>query len=406
MGKQLFEPVALGPVTLKNRFIKAATFEGMSPRNVVTQTLVDFHRRMAAGGVSMTTLSYVAVGPNGMGAPSEIYIHDAAAEGLAELARQVHAEGAKISVQVGHAGAVGALPGKRVMGPSKRRTIMGDRVHEMSLGEIDEVVEQFAAAGTMMREAGFDAIEVHLGHHYLLSSFMSPAWNRRRDDYGGSLDNRARLPLRVLRAVREAIGPDMAMTAKMNMRDGVRGGLEVDESIALAQRFEATGTLDAFEFSGGGSQRNQMYMFRGDVPREEFAQIVPKQFRLGFKLFGRWLLPGYPYEPGYFMPIARRFRANLSTPIIYLGGVSDLATAQAALDAGFDHVAVGRSLLREPDLIRRWEAGSTTTSTCIQCNKCMLSIYTGTRCVLDDPEPLKIERLVLAGPCAEDSPDV
>lgn len=393
MGNDLFESATLGPVMLKNRFVKAATFEGMSPNNVVSKTLVEFHRKMAAGGVAMTTVSYIAVARNGMGAPSEIYIHDAAADGLAQIASVVHGEGAKIAAQVGHAGAVGALPGKKVMGPSARRTMMGDKVQEMSIGEIDEVVEQFAAAGSMLRGAGFDSMELHLGHHYLLSSFLSPKWNKRKDEYGGSLDNRARLPIRVLQAVREAVGPDMALTAKMNMRDGVRGGLEMDDSIALAQRFEATGTLNAFEFSGGGSQQNQMYMFRGDVPRAEFLQIVPKKFQLGFKLFGRWILPGYPYHPGYFMPMAKRFRANLSTPIIYLGGVSDLATAQAALDAGFEFVALGRPLLREPDLIRRWEDGSTVGSTCIQCNKCMLSIYTGTRCVLDHPDPLVIEPL-------------
>ena len=396
MGKELFESTTLGPVALKNRFVKAATFEGMSPDNVVSKTLVEFHRTMAAGGVAMTTVSYIAVARNGMGAPAEIYIHDAAAEGLAHIASVVHREGAKIAAQVGHAGAVGALPGKKIIGPSARRTLMGDKVQAMSIGEIDEVVEQFAAAGAMLREAGFDSMELHLGHHYLLSSFLSPKWNKRKDEYGGSLDNRARLPIRVLQAVREAVGPDMALTAKMNMRDGVRGGLEIDDSIGLAQRFEATGTLDAFEFSGGGSQQNQMYMFRGDAPRDEFMQLVPPKFKLGFKLFGRWILPAYPYHPGYFMPMAKRFRANLKTPLVYLGGVSDLATAQSAVDAGFDFVAMGRSLLREPDLIKRWQEGVTTESTCIQCNKCMLSIYTGTRCVLDRPEPLVIEPLEAA----------
>lgn len=395
--RQLFEPVTLGPIELKNRFVKAATFEGMSPDNVVSKTLVEFHRKMAAGGVSMTTVSYIAVSPNGMGAPAEIYIHDAAADGLAHIADVVHSEGARIAAQIGHAGAVGALPGKKIMGPSTRRTMMGDKVQAMSIGEIDEVVEQFAAAGAMLRAAGFDSMELHLGHHYLLSSFLSPKWNKRTDEYGGSLDDRARLPIRVLQAVRAAIGPDMALTAKMNMRDGVRGGLEIDDSIGLAQRFEATGTLDAFEFSAGGSQQNQMYMFRGDAPRDEFMQLVPPKFKLGFKLFGRWILPAYPYEPGYFMAMAKRFRVNLRTPIVYLGGVSDLATAQAAVDAGFDYVALGRGLVREPDLINRWQDGSSTTSTCIQCNKCMLSIYTGTRCVLDHPEPLQIEALDLGG---------
>lgn len=390
-GTEIFAPARLGPIELRNRLVKAATFEGMSPKNVVSKRLIEFHRRMAAGGVSMTTVSYIAVSREGMGAPAEIYIHDAAAEGLATIASAVHAEGARISAQLGHAGAVGEVEGKRVLGPSARRTRMGFKVGEITPTEIDQVVADFAAGGRMLRDAGFDCVELHFGHHYLLSSFLSPTWNRRTDQYGGSLENRARLLIRVLEAVREAVGPDMAVTAKMNMRDAVRGGLEVDESVRFAQLFEASGTLDAIELTGGGSQQNQMYMFRGDVPRKEFQQILPtKAMKLGFKLFGRWLLPGYPYEEAYFLPMAKQFRAALTMPLIYLGGVNRVDTAQRALDAGFDFVAMGRALVREPDLINRMRDGAAKEGTCIHCNKCMLSIYTGTRCTIDHPEPLRL----------------
>lgn len=388
--RAVFEPAALGPVELRNRIVKAATFEGMSPKNVVSQRLIEFHRRMAAGGVSMTTVSYIAVSKDGMGAPAEIYVHDGAAAGLAEIARVVHGEGAKIAAQLGHAGAVGVLPGKRVVGPSKHRTMMGTRVAEISRAEIDQVVADFAAGGRLLREAGFDSVELHFGHHYLLSSFLSPKWNKRTDEYGGSVENRARLLLRVLDEVRAAVGADMAVTAKMSLRDGVRGGLEVPESIEVARLLEATGQLDAIEFSGGGSQRNQMYMFRGDVPRKEFEAILPNRMtKVGFRLFGRWLLPAYPYHEAYFLDIAKQFRAALTMPLIYLGGVSRLDTAQMALDAGFDFVAMGRALVREPDLVNRMAAGVAVEGTCIHCNKCMLSIYTGTRCVIDYPQPVR-----------------
>jgi 2,4-dienoyl-CoA reductase-like NADH-dependent reductase (Old Yellow Enzyme family) len=242
-----FAPARLGPIALRNRIVKAATFEGMSPNNLVTDTLIEFHRRMAGGGVALTTVSYVAVSRDGMGAPAEIYIHPEAAPGLARIAEVVHGEGAAISAQLGHAGAVGVLPGKRTVGPSRGFTWMGARVHEISLAGIDEVVEQFAAGGRMLAQAGFDAIELHFGHHYLISSFLSPKWNRRRDDYGGSLENRARLARRVLRAVREAAGPRIAITAKLNMVDGVRGGLAIEDSLAAASLFESEGVLDALE---------------------------------------------------------------------------------------------------------------------------------------------------------------
>jgi 2,4-dienoyl-CoA reductase-like NADH-dependent reductase (Old Yellow Enzyme family) len=385
-----FAPARLGPIELRNRIVKAATFEGMSPDNVVTGSLVEFHRRMAAGGVALTTLSYLAVSRDGMGAPSEIYLHDGAADGLARIAKVVHGEGARIAAQIGHAGAVGVLPGKRVVGPSKARTMVGTRVVPISVGEIDEIVEQFASGARLLADAGFDAIELHLGHHYLLSAFMSPKWNRRTDDYGGSTENRARFPRRVMRAVRDAVGDRMALTAKMNMVDAVRGGLELEESIRLAELFERDGVLDAIELTGGGSQANQMYMFRGDAPRKEMAAVLPPAQRIGFRLVGRFLFREYPFEEAYFLPMARRFRKRLSIPLILLGGINTLASIHQAMSDGFELVAMGRALLRDPDLVAKLASGAATEGTCIHCNKCMVSIFSGTRCVLDHPEPLEI----------------
>ena len=385
-----FAPARLGPIALRNRIVKAATFEGMSPRNVVSDALVEFHRRMAGGGVAMTTVSYVAVSRDGMGAPAEIYIHDAAADGLARIAAAVHAEGARIAAQLGHAGAVGLLPGKRVVGPSPGRTLLGTRVEPLTKDGIDQVVADFAAGARMLAGAGFDAIELHLGHHYLLSSFMSPKWNRRRDEYGGPVEGRALLPRRVLRAVREAAGPQVALTAKMNMVDGIAGGLELDESVRFARLYEAEGVLDALELTGGGSRANQMFMFRGDAPRKEMAAVLPPLARFGFRLVGRAIFRDYPFEEAYFLPMARRFRAALSLPLILLGGVNTLETIRRAMSEGFDFVAMGRALLREPDLVDRLRTGAATAGTCIHCNKCMVSIFTGTRCALDHPDPPKL----------------
>ena len=387
-----FAPARLGPLELRNRIVKAATFEGMSPDNVVTDELVEFHRKTAAGGVAVTNVSYVAISPNGMGAPAEIYIHDAAAPGLARIAEVVHTEGAKIGAQLGHAGAVGVIPGKRVVGPSKGRTIQGQRVHPISLAEIDEVVEGFANGARMLADCGFDSLELHFGHHYLLSSFMSPKWNRRDDEYGGSIANRARLPRRVLRAVHAAVGGRMAITAKMNMTDAVRGGLEIDESIAFAKLFEAEGVLDALELTGGGSQANPMYLFRGDVPRKEMGEFLPLYQRAALKLVGRFLFKEYPFEEAYFLPMARRFRAELELPLILLGGINTAATIHQAMEEGFEFVAMGRALLRNPQLINEMAAGESSGGNCIHCNKCMASIFSGTRCMLDEPEPLAIRR--------------
>ena len=388
-GRSVFAPAALGPVELRNRIVKAATFEGMSPKNLVSPELIEFHRSMAAGGVGMTTVAYIAVSKDGRGAPNEIFVHDGAADGLAEIAAVVHGEGAKISAQLGHAGAVGLMPGKRVLGPSSAITMMGSKVEPISAAEIDEVVGQFGAGARLLAEAGFDCVEIHLGHHYLPSSFMSPKWNKRKDDYGGSVENRARFPLAIIRAVHEAVGGRMAITAKMNMDDGIKKGLHPEESIRFAKLFEAEGKLDALELSGGGSQVNQMYMFRGDAPRKEFAEVLPPKLKLGFKVVGPLVFRNYPFEEAYFLPMARRFRKELSMPLILLGGINRLDTIESALAEGFDFVALGRALVRDPDLVNKWRDGTAGEGNCIHCNKCMVAIYSGTRCVIDHPAPLQ-----------------
>ena len=384
-----FAPASLGHLRLRNRVLKAATFEGRSPGSVVSPALIDFHRRIAAGGAAMTTVSYVAVSRDGRGAPNEIYIHDAAADGLTEIAAAVHAEGAAISAQLGHAGAVGTIR-KRYLGPSKTRTMLGTWVQPISAAGIDEVVTQFADGAAMLAQAGFDAVELHFGHHYLISAFLSPRWNKRTDDYGGPVENRARLARRVLRAVREKAGNRLAVTAKLNMTDGLRGGLTVADSVQVAQLLQADGGLAALELTGGGSQANQMFMFRGDPPRKEMAAALPGAQGLAFRVAGPWLFRRYPYQEAYFLPLARQFRAALALPLILLGGISSRAAIEQAMTEGFDFVAMGRALLREPDLVARMAAGQASAGSCVHCNKCVPSIYTGTRCVLDEPEPLRL----------------
>lgn len=387
MPVDAFGPATLGPVQLRNRVLKAATFEGMSPGNLVSPSLIEFHRRLAGGGVAMTTVSYIAVSRDGRGAPNEIYIHDAATAGLARIAEAVHAEGAAISAQLGHAGAVGTIR-KRYLGPSPGRTIAGTKIEEISTGEIDEVVDLFGRGARLLADAGFDAVELHFGHHYLVSAFLSPRWNRRTDKFGGSVANRASLARCIATAVRDQVCNRIAVTAKLNMTDGVGGGLQVADSIEVARLLESDGQLDALELTAGGSARNQMFMFRGDPPRREMAAALPGYQGTLFRLAGRAILRRYPFEEAYLLPLARQFRARLAMPLILLGGINTVATIRQAMAEGFGFVALGRALLRDPGLVAAMADGSVTTGTCVHCNKCIASIYTGTRCVLDHPEPL------------------
>ncbi len=386
----LFAPATLGPLTLRNRTVKAATFEGRSPGGVVTDDLVEFHRRVAAGGVAMTTVAYLAVAPEGRTDSGCIVLDAAAVPGLRRLTDAVHGEGALAAAQLGHAGPVAnaASNGVRSIAPGRMFSPLGLRwTRAATTADLERIIADYGAAAARATEAGFDSLEVHLGHNYLASAFLSPALNRRIDEWGGTLEGRARFARRVVEAVRGHAGEHLAVTAKLNMVDGVRTGLQLDDSLQVARWLQDDGHLDAIELTGGSSLANPMYLFKGAAPLREFRATLPWYLRGGFRLVGSRFLRAYPYSEAYFLPMARRFRAELSLPLVLLGGISERATAETALDEGFDLVALGRALLHDPDLIRSWQDGTATASGCVHCNRCMPTIYTGTRCPLVDPRP-------------------
>ena len=386
---ELFETCTLGPIELRNRFIKAATFEGRSPRGEVTDDLIEFHRTMAAGGVAMTTVAYLAVSPDGRTDRHCVVLGPGSHDGLSRLADAVHAEGAKLGAQLGHAGPVAnsRSNGAASLAPSSGFSAMGSRLTEASASDLDRIIGDFATGAQAAVAAGIDSLEIHMGHNYLISSFLSPKLNRRQDEWGGTIENRSRLARKVAEVVRQAAGRSVAVTAKLNMDDGVKGGLGLDEAVEVARMLDADGHLDALEMTGGSSLANPMYLFRGDAPRKDFAKTLPVPLRLGFKVVGRHFMPSYPYEEAYFLPQAKVVAGAVSLPAILLGGVSKVSTARAALDEGFTFVAMGRALLMEPGIINRWESGDEDPSACTHCNRCMPSIYTGTRCVLVDEQP-------------------
>lgn len=386
----LFEPAPLGPLTLRNRTIKAATFEGRTPDALVTPELIEFHRQVAAGGVGMSTVAYLAVAPEGRTHAEAIHLRPEAAPGLAELVEVVHGEGALVAGQIGHAGPVAnaASNGSPSLAPSRFFNPLGMRFAKVATeGDIARVTQDYARGTAICRDAGFDSLEVHLGHNYLLSAFLSPLMNRRTDRWGGSLEHRARFARQVLRTVRETAGPAMAVTAKLNMTDGVKGGFSLDEAIQVAKWLAEDGTVDAIELTGGSSLANPMYLFKGDAPLPEFERTLPWYLRAGFRMVGAKFLRSYPYQEAYFLDMATQVRDEVDVPIILLGGISTLETADAAIAAGFEFVAMGRALLHDPDLINGFFEGTTTASGCVHCNRCMPTIYTGTRCPLVDPLP-------------------
>ena len=387
-----FAPATLGPLTLRNRIVKAATFEGVMPRGAVTDDLVEFHARVARGGAALTTVAYCAVSEGGRVHRNTLVMRDEVVDDLRRLTDAVHAEGGLASAQIGHAGLVANPRSNRAptLAPSTRFSApaMG-RVKGATRAQLDEVLADFARAARVAVAAGFDAIEVHLGHNYLLSSFFSPNLNHRKDELGGSLERRAAFPRHVVQAVRAAAdaasGGRVAVLAKLNMADGVPKGLWLDESLQIGAWLEADGCLDAIELTGGSSLLNGMYFFRGDVPMDEFIATQPRLVGLGLHLMGRRIFPELPYEEAFFLPMARQFREALTMPLVLLGGINRRDTIDGAMAEGFEYVAMARALLREPDLPNRLAAGETREGLCIHCNKCLPTIYSGTRCVLVDP---------------------
>lgn len=382
----VFNPAKLGPLTLRNRVIKAATFEARTPDALVTDDLIEYHRLPAAGGVAMTTVAYCAVSPGGRTGGNQIWMRPHAVPGLRRLTEAIHAEGAAISAQIGHAGPVAdarsnqatALAPVRFFNPIAMRF-----AQKATREDIDDVLAAHAHAARLAVDAGFDAVEIHLGHNYLASAFLSPLLNRRDDEFGGSLQNRAKVARGLVMAVRRAVRQQVAVTAKLNMTDGIRGGITVDEALTTARWLQDDGGLDAIELTAGSSLVNPMYLFRGDAPVKEFAAAFKPPLRWGIRMTGHRFFREYPYRDAYLLREARLFRAELTIPLILLGGITNRTTMDLAMAEGFEFVAMARALLAEPDLVNRIAAeGSRVRSACTHCNQCMATIYRRTHCVV------------------------
>jgi 2,4-dienoyl-CoA reductase-like NADH-dependent reductase (Old Yellow Enzyme family) len=250
--------------------------------------------------------------------------------------------------------------------------------------EIAEVIGDFGRAAELAREAGFDAVEIHLGHGYLLSQFLSPATNRRRDRWGGSLEGRLRLPLAVLRRVRQAVGPEFPILAKTNLRDGFRGGLELEDSVAIARALEAEG-IDALVLSGGFTSRNAFYLLRGGRPLARMVEVEQSRLqKLALRIFGSFVIRAYPFQEMFFLEAAREVRRAVKLPLVLLGGILSLENLETAMREGFELVAMGRALISDPDLIRRMQAGEVQRARCDSCNECVAEMDRGgVRCVLE-----------------------
>jgi 2,4-dienoyl-CoA reductase-like NADH-dependent reductase (Old Yellow Enzyme family) len=252
------------------------------------------------------------------------------------------------------------------------------RCRQASPDDLRRLVDDFVRAARLATaQAGFDAVELHLGHGYLLSQFLSPYTNRRQDEYGGELTGRLRFPLEVARAVRAAVSADKAVTAKINLSDGFAQGLGLDEAIQVARALEGAG-LDGLVLSGGFVSKTPFYMLRGELPVREMVRNESAFLRrTGLRLFGRLFVPQHDYQDLFFFDQARKVLPAVSIPVSLLGGIRSLAHMHQALEAGFGFVSLGRPLIHLPDLPRRFQSGEMTVSPCEPCNRCVAEMEAG-----------------------------
>ncbi|MDE6071404.1 MAG: NADH:flavin oxidoreductase [Muribaculaceae bacterium] len=376
---KLFTPGFIGPVELRNRTIRSAAFEGMGRDNGPTDMLRDYHWSVAEGGVGMTTLAYAGICRSALSFKTQLWLRPEIVEPLREITDGIHARGAKASIQIGHCGnmthrstaggtPVGASTGFNLYSPTFCRGLRKD--------ELQQLAREFGNAVNTARDAGFDCVEVHAGHGYLISQFLSPYTNRRRDEFGGTLENRMTFMKMCLEEVMKAARSDMGVLVKTNMRDGFKGGLELEECLEVAKEIERCG-VHAMVLSGGFVSKAPMYVMRGQMPIHSMTHYMKQLWlKYGVRMAGRFMIPSVPFKELYFLDDARIFRRELSLPLVYVGGVVSRANADEVLDKeGFDFVQMGRALLNEPDFVNRMQEEDNHRCGCDHVNYCIARMY-------------------------------
>ncbi|NLN62875.1 MAG: NADH:flavin oxidoreductase [Myxococcales bacterium] len=375
--KTAFTPYTLGNIELRNRFIRAGCFEGMAQEGQVTDALIEHHEALARGGMAMTTVGYLSASEDGRGFGHELWANPAIQPRLRQLTDAVHRHGALASVQIVHCGFFASpwVTGYPTYGASKKLCLFRLSIcRKMTLSDIREKVDDFVRAAQLARDSGFDAIEVHAGHGYLLSQFLSPWTNRRDDEFGGSLDNRLRFPVMVISALREALGPDFPVLVKMNLEDGFRGGVTLPEAVIIARAFADAGAT-ALIPSCGFTARTPFMMLRGRVPAKEMIRNQPEWFmRLGLIFFRRLVVRTYPFSPLFLLNGAREIRNAVSIPVIYIGGVLSASHIATLMAEGFPLCQLGRATIENPNIVQQLGQNAVQSSDCDQCNRCVATM--------------------------------
>jgi len=361
-----FEPSTINGMKLANRFVRSATWEAMAADDgACTPKLIDLMTGLAKGGLGLIISSHAYVSPEGQAGPWQLGVYsDDLVPGLEAMAKAVHENGGKIVMQLAHAGffANAKLTGQTPLAPSNVAGFAKSARKEMTVEDIQDVVKSYGAAAKRAQNAGFDGVQVHAAHGYLLSQFLSPAFNRRNDAYGGDIRHRAKAVVEVLRQIRQTVGREYPVLVKMNCRDFIENGLVVEDSLEVGALLESEG-IDAIELSGGVLVGGKLSPSRVGIKSEE--------------------------KEAYFQDDARAFKEKVRVPLILVGGNRSFQVAERLINEGIaDYISMSRPLIREPDLINRWRAGDLSKAACVSDNMCFRPALKGEGiyCVTEERE--------------------
>lgn len=380
----VFEPGKIGKLEIKNRFIRSATFESLASDGYVNDKLINFYKALAEGGVGLIITGVAAVQENARLSEAQMGIfNDDFIPGLKKISDVAHTygNGCKICLQLQHAGTQNFVEEARVAPSAVYNPFLKKAPREMTIDEIKETVEAFAEGIKRAKEAGFDAVQLHAAHGWLLCGYLSPYANIRTDEYGGNTENRIRIVEEIYNRAVELVGTDFPIMIKFNADDFMEGGMDINEAKKIAVRLSKLGYA-ALEISAG-----------------MWAAVTRSEEELGWKIA---MLPesrisvGKVNEPAYNVPYAREIKKLVDVPIIAIGGINSLELAEKILnDGSADFIALARPLIREPNLPNRWLKGEGNTGVeCIYCNACISPGRKGLRCITKEKEERIAKRKV------------
>jgi 2,4-dienoyl-CoA reductase-like NADH-dependent reductase (Old Yellow Enzyme family) len=345
---KLFEQSEINGMVLSNRFVRSATWEGMAAEDgAATPRLNEEMVNLARGEVGLIITGHAYIRPEGQAGMFQMGIYkDELIPGYQRLTDKVHEAGGKIIVQLAHAGhfAIKQLTGQVPLVVSNFEGLARSPRKEMTIQDIEELIDAFKEAAVRARNAGFDGVQIHAAHGYLLSQFLSPSFNRRQDEYGGDIRNRSKIHLKILKAVRKAVGDDYPILIKMNSQDFVENGLSLTDSLQTGRMLADAG-LNAIELSGGMLTSGKLSPSRSGINSEE--------------------------KEAYFRAAAKMFKSEIDIPLILVGGMRSFEVADRLVEEGVaDYISMCRPFIREPQLIKRWKEGDRRKAECNSDNLC------------------------------------